>query len=253
VYAGTNVGVYKSTDAGESWHSANKGFPELDIKQTLDVTIQGEQFRYALTYGAPPVYRKSFARNSNWISMSWMVHGPGDSLKYDETTGELILFTKNHTYRSKDGGVRWDVPVLSYTSICNLAVSAPFSSNRQNPEMWTLEVDISGDVCFEDKAVDLLYKRPPYVSLQLVSSHYPCDRSIPYWSTNWERYLKGILQIPRDKLQENKDYMLYIEVRDFQKNVQVGYSMVNPNKDQNVTITVNPVLYLPCSDLKDQD
>ena len=41
---------------------------------------------------------------------------------------------------------------------CSRVLTAQISSNRQNPEMWTLEVDISGDVFFEDKAVDLLTK-----------------------------------------------------------------------------------------------
>jgi len=237
VYAGTNVGLYKSTDAGDSWRS-------VEIKQTLDVTISGEQFRFALTKGRPPVYRKSSTRNSNWLPISWRIYESGDSLSYDKSRGELILFTENSTYRSKDGGLRWDVPRISYAPVRSLPVPAP--SKPGGGDNWVLAVSIRGDVFFEDAAVDSFYKRPPFVSLQLVSPDYPCDHSTPIWSTNWERYLTGIVEIPWDSLPENNDYLLYVEVRDFQKNVQVGTATVKPEKDRKVTIDISPDFYLPC-------
>ena len=58
VYAGTNVGVFKSTDAGKTWYSANRGFPTLPIKQSLDVDILGIRYQYVLTEKGPQIYRR---------------------------------------------------------------------------------------------------------------------------------------------------------------------------------------------------
>ena len=248
VYAGSNIGIYKSTDGGATWQSANIGLPELAIKQTFDFTIEGEKFRYALTDGIPPVFRKSLSGNSNWMSVSWMLYETVNALRYEKSKGELILNTGQRTYRSNDGGLRWDVPMISYAPVRSLSIAEPASDNPHTSKMWTLKVDIRGDVFFEDMAVDSLYQRPPYVSLQLVSSGYPCDGSIPIWTENWQRYLQGKLQIPRTEIEEKQDYILYIEIRDFQKNVRVGYAAVDPQKDDSVSVNVSPELCLPCLD-----
>jgi hypothetical protein len=45
---------------------------------------------------------------------------------------------------------------------------------------------------------------------------------------------------------QDGEYLLYIEVRDFQKNVQVGYKPVSLYTDDSVVVDVSPNTYLPC-------
>jgi photosystem II stability/assembly factor-like uncharacterized protein len=246
VYAGTNVGMYKSYDGGETWISVNRGFPEREIRDTVTVWIGNELFEYAVVAGRPAVYRRSVTNNTGWVSMSWQLYDDGESIAHDPQTGELILQTPNGEVRSSDGGFRWDIPRVTYAPVVSLSVEAPFSGDRNDPYTWTLDVELTGNVFFEDSLVDPLYQRPPYVSIQLVSDGYPCDKSVPVWEKNFERYLKGIVQIPKEKLSTNKNLMLYAEVRDFQRNVLIGSASVSRSRDSSVTIHVAPDVLPPC-------
>lgn len=244
VYAGTNVGVYKSYDGGETWISVNRGFPAREVKQVITVEFDNELFEYAVVRGRPAVYRRSVTHNTDWVSMSWMLYEDGDSISYDAESGRLILETPNGRITSSDGGFRWSVPEVNYAPIVNLPVAAPSTRDRDDPQKWTLHVELSGNVFFEDSLVDLLYQRPPYVSLQLVSTDYPCDGSTPVWERNWDRYLKGTIRIPKELIQSGA-YMLYVEIRDFQRNTVVGYSYVTKS-DEKIIVTVHPDTLPPC-------
>jgi len=244
VYAGTNVGIYKSYDGGESWISANRGFPVREVKQIISVELDNELFEYAVVRGRPAVYRRSVTHNTDWVSMSWMLYEDGESISHDKESGLLILETPNGQITSSDGGFRWSVPEVTFAPIVNLPVEAPFRGDRNDPHMWTPDVELSGNVFFEDPLVDPLYQRPPYVSLQLVSTGYPCDGSTPVWEGNWDRYLKGTIRIPKELIQSDA-YMLYVEIRDFQRNTVVGYSYVTKS-DEKITVTVHPDTLPPC-------
>jgi photosystem II stability/assembly factor-like uncharacterized protein len=246
VYAGTNVGMYKSYDGGKTWISVNRGFPEREVKQVLPVAIGDEQFEYAVVTGRPAVYRRSVTGGTDWISMSWMLYADGESISYYEPSGDLVLRTPDGEFRSSDGGFRWDVPAITFAPVVNLPVEAPFGGDRDDPALWTLDISLRGDVFFEDSLVDPLYQRPPYVSIQLVSSTYPCDKSEPVWETTLDRYLRGTIQIPRALLTTRDAYMFYVEVRDFQRNVSVGTAPVSPATDSYVEIYVAPDTLPPC-------
>ena len=244
VYAGANVGVYKSVDGGEHWQAANNGFPPRTITQTLDATVKGKSYHFALVTGTPAVYRRS-PGESEWLPLGWLLREPGDSLTFDSGTGTLILHTPARQYRSTDGGLRWDTPEISYAPVRSLPVAAPMPEYRES-EVWQIDLEIHGEVFFEDAAVDSMYQQPPYVSLQLLPPGYPCDGSVPVWQGNWERNLKGRVHIPRDALQPGQHYLFYAEVRDFQKNVQAGFAIVQPQIGNTVTLTVAPNTVLPC-------
>jgi photosystem II stability/assembly factor-like uncharacterized protein len=246
IYAGTNVGMYKSYDAGETWISVNRGFPPRTVKQILPVSIDGEDFHYALVLGRPAVYRRPITGNTDWISMSWLLYADGDSLGYDPAGNELILYTKDGEIRSTDGGFRWNTDEIQFATVVSPVLEAPVDNVAPDIETFALDIEITGDVFFDDSLVDPLYRRPPYVSLQLVTDGYPCDNSVPVWEKNFERHLKGTVYIPRTAMKTGKSYMLYAEVRDFQRNTLVGFTQVTPEARARVRINISPKHYPPC-------
>jgi photosystem II stability/assembly factor-like uncharacterized protein len=246
VYAGTNVGMYKSYDGGATWLPVNSGLPERELKQIKEVAIDGENYAYAVVHGRPAVYRRSLTKGTDWQSMSWLLYVDGDSLVYNSETKELILYTANGEVRSTDGGFRWSTDEIRFTPIRNLALEAPFDGDRLVRDLLTIDFEITGDIFFEDSLVDPLYRRPPYVSMQLVTEDYPCDRSSPVWERNFERYLKGTIQIPRTHLQDGNKYMLYVEIRDFQRNTLIGFTPVTLESGDRLNVDVRPERFLPC-------
>lgn len=244
VYAGTNDGIYKSTDAGATWRSVNHGLPELPVRKKYQFEIAGKPFEFALTAQGPVLFRRQLT-DTTWLNVSWCLPDTADFLEYDANRDELVLHVADSVFRSPDAGLRWYPDKVAYTPITSAVETAPFTGNRNDPSLWTLEVEITGNVFFDDEYVLPFYKRPPFVSLQLVTPNYPLDRSVPLWSANWERYLKGTLQIPRQIL-ENRDYLLYLEVRDFQRNTLIGYQRIHPQKDRQVQIQVDEKMLLPC-------
>ncbi len=246
VYAGTNIGIYKSFDGGESWIAVNNGFPERKILQILDAEIDEKKFQYALVEGRPAVYRREVTEKEDWLPMSWLLYEEGDSIWYDADAQVLSLRTPKGVIRSYDGGFRWDIESVSYAAAIAPSPRDPVCKSNTDPSHAKLRVKIVGDVFFQDTLVDPLYRRPPYVSLQLVTSNYPCNRSEPLWSGNWESSLDGCLSIPGAVFSGGRDYILYVEVRDFQRNTLVGYTPVDPDSDDVLVVRVDPAIFPPC-------
>ncbi len=245
VYAGTNCGIYKSTDAGATWTGANQGFPAKEVKQRLTVTTGGSRYEFALTSGRPAVYRRSLSSDNSWTPVSWMIHEEGDNLVWKKKTNELILYAGEKTYTSTNAGLRWGTSHVPYTEIQSPVEEAPFEGDRDDPQMWTLDVTLQGKVFFTDSLVLPYYRRPPFVSIQVVSPDYPLDGSAPIWETNWDHYLKGTLQIPRDRLKDYDTVLLYLEVRDFQRNTLVGTAELDPEHHSQVAIPLSEHHVLP--------
>ncbi|MCC5835655.1 MAG: hypothetical protein JJU20_13050 [Opitutales bacterium] len=246
VYAGTNVGMYRSEDGGESWTSINRGFPEREILDTLELEIEDEWFEYAVVQGRPAGYRRSLSAGSDWLPMGWLLYTDADAIDFDDASGALLLNTPGGIVRSYDGGFRWELPAVEYAPVVNLPVRAPEAADPERGDIWSLDVSIEGDIFFEDQLVNPLYQRPPYVSLQLVSPEYPCDGSVPLWEGNFERYLNGTIQIPEDRVASGENYLLYVEVRDFQRNVLVGAESLSAMETSSVRIQVSPNRLAPC-------
>ncbi len=240
VYAGTNVGMYRSEDGGATWVSINRGFPEREILDTLEVEIEGERFEYVVVKGRPAVYRRSLSPGSDWLPMGWLLYTGADAIDYDDQTGALLLNTPGGVVRSYDGGFRWELPAVTYAPVVNLPVRAPEAAGPDLENVWRVDVRIEGDVFFEDQLVNPLYQRPPYVSLQLVRPGYPLDGSRPLWEGHFERHLRGTLHIPLDLLEPGESCRLYVEVRDFQRNVVVGSASLRALETPVVEVQVSP-------------
>ena len=244
VYAGTNVGLYKSPDAGATWLSANRGFPVREIRQTCRATIDGEEFEYAVVTGQPAVFRRSLTRHTDWVSMSWMLYEPADAIRYDATAGELVLQTPHGERRSRDGGFRWDVPAVEFAPR-HADAPPPETAGAPDADSQTLRVEIAGASVIDDTQVDPLYRRPPYISLQIVTPGYPRDRSAPLWSANWDRTLSGRIAVPRSILSAHRDALLYVEVRDFQRNTLTGAAPLPRDPAEILRVRVSPTALLP--------
>jgi len=246
VYAGTNVGMYRSENGGATWVSINRGFPERDILDTLELEIKDERFEYAVVKGRPAVYRRSMSSGSDWLPMGWLLYTGADAIDYEDETGALLLNTPGGVVRSYDGGFRWDVPAVKYTSVVNMPEQAPEVADPEPGDVWSVDVSITGDVFFEDQLVNPLYQRPPYVSLQLVSLNYPSDGSIPLWSGNFDRHLRDTIHIPLDLVKPGECYQLYVEVRDFQRNVLVGSVRLRSGETSRAEVQVAQNWIFPC-------
>lgn len=246
VYAGTNVGMYRSEDGGKTWVSINRGFPEREILDSLELEIDDKWFEYAVVQGRPAVYRRNISTGSDWLPMGWLLYTDADGIDYEDDSGALLLNTPSGIVRSYDGGFRWDLPAVKYAPVVNLPVQAAAPAIVPDEDVWTLAVSIIGEVFFEDQLVNPLYQRPPYVSLQLVSPDYPCDGSVPLWEGNLDRYLRGTVKIPLNRVEGGDVYQLYVEVRDFQRNVLIGSASVQARETLGVQVEVSDEGLPPC-------
>jgi photosystem II stability/assembly factor-like uncharacterized protein len=106
LYAGTNKGIYKSTNGGEEWYPINTGLTELDASAIyIDPTTP--QKLYALVWNG--AIFKSVNGGGLWekiipnlLDPRWM------ELAIDPTTPNVLFAgTKFGVYRSADGGWTW--------------------------------------------------------------------------------------------------------------------------------------------------
>ena len=118
----------------------------------------------------------------------------------------------------------------------------------KNPDVFISPIEGGPNLAITNAAVPneepLLdfYKRPPFISIQLVEPGYPENGSAPLWSTQWERRLVGSIEVP-EKWQ-NREADIYVEVRDFHQGTRVGRAPYQgPN--QTTVIRVEPLGSIP--------
>lgn len=213
LYAGTNVGIYRSTDGGENWTGANCGLPTREVRQTLDVTLDGQAWRYAVVAGQPAVFRRPWATEGDWTPLAWLLYRDATALRWDDARHSLVLTTPEGEVRSRDGGLRWELPEVPYAE--RAEVSPPGDSAPVN-------LVIKGAAPPDDRLVDPLYRRPPHVSLQWVRPGYPADGSTPLHRVHWDNALHGWVDLPGGLAEAEPALEVYVEVRDFQDGTQVG-------------------------------
>ena len=240
VYAGTNVGLYRSRDHGATWEPCNRGLPERQILDTCTAEIEGEMFEYAVVRGRPAVFRRSITRESDWVSMSWMLYEEGQSIRFDPSEGSLFLETDKGTRRSDDGGFRWELEPTLYVDQTLVAAAASVVSPGGVPKgQRGISVMITGAPELDDAVVDPLYQRPPYVSLQIVGPGYPHDGSVPVWSGHWDQHLSGTMVLPEASIRSDGDLWLYVEVRDFQWGTRTGRVRIDDSPGAVLTVEVS--------------
>jgi photosystem II stability/assembly factor-like uncharacterized protein len=229
VYAGSNVGMYKSTDAGKSWHAINIGFREEKIKKKINVKSDEGEIQFAISENHPFVFRKT--ENEQWTSAGWLLSDygikTGNDIYFDDTKKELVLVSDKGNIISKDYGFRWsDKKSFIKFAYAKSAVKELKLDNPNFNNNYVVTVNLTGDVFFDDTLVDSLYRKPPYISLQIVEVGYPYNQTVPAWSINIDDCLKSTVEIPKASINLNKKYYLYAEVRDFQKNYKTAFSKI---------------------------
>lgn len=109
VLVGTNIGIFKTIDAGESWLETNIGLYNLDIS-----VIRSDPFNYHVLYAGTQngIFKSTNAGESwdEWFEESGglehtditdLVINPADSKK-------LYVATQNEIFLSEDGGDSWN-------------------------------------------------------------------------------------------------------------------------------------------------
>ena len=245
VYAGTNWGIFKSIDGGASWTIKNSGFPERELVGVISFNFNEEVFEIGIDKNHRYLFRCSITNRTDWTYMSrFLYYDSLDSLAYDESQQVLTCFTSDGNVQSLDAGYTWDVPRFEYANLPSHHQQAPFMGNRNAPDLFTFDVYLSGDVFFDDAYIDGLYRRPPYIKLQMVTAGYPFDNSTPLLTFSLDYYLLSTIQIPKHFFNANQEYILFADVRDFQRNRQFGYSAL-PRQSSLITIEMAPELSLP--------
>lgn len=127
LYAGSyGTGIYKSTDASETWVQVNNGLITTQSRNVNQLLLTGTILYSASDDG---IY-KSTDGGSNWVKKSTgLIVGGGALYLFTESIFENngVLFTGAYTgiYRSTDGSESWQV-----TNISGSAVMAQFFINH---------------------------------------------------------------------------------------------------------------------------
>ncbi|MEZ5275595.1 MAG: hypothetical protein R3F07_04355 [Opitutaceae bacterium] len=238
VYAGTNVGIYRSRDAGAAWESCNRGLPVREILATCRGRVGDELFEFAAVRGRPGVFRRSLTHESDWVSISWILYEEARSIRFEPGSEALVIETGNGERRSRDGGLRWNVPSVDFAPTESAPASGgPVEAPTNGKNVFAIR--ITGAPVPDDSLVDPLYQRPPYVSLQLVHPGYPGDGSAPLWSGHWDRILAGTLEIPPETIPTDRPIILYVEVRDFQWGTRTGSAVLATSPEAVTVVHVN--------------
>lgn len=236
LFAGSNVGFFQSFDGGKTWIPANEGLPERKVLQNFEAVIDGQPYAFARVAGGNPVYRRPLGKEPEapWRNMSWMINTGASGLRWEERTETLVLTTTDGgELRSRDGGFRWSVPEVAY-----IGLEVLYEAGEQPPEAGPGDLVIQNAVVPDPEPLLHWYKRPPFISIQLVGTGYPEDGSTPLWQTNWESRLSGPLAIPEGL--NTRGTRLYVEVRDFQGGTRAGSAPFS-GKEAVTAVVVQPV------------
>ncbi|HEX7771764.1 MAG TPA: SBBP repeat-containing protein, partial [Pyrinomonadaceae bacterium] len=103
IYADTSAGIFKSTNASESWTKVNTGIPDFHSVNSITIDPVHNQVYAATTSGV----RKMVAGNNPWIDIGNLSFDVL-SVAFDPTNASVLYAaTANHIKKSTDSGNTW--------------------------------------------------------------------------------------------------------------------------------------------------
>lgn len=222
VFAGTNVGIYRSFNGGETWESCNRGLPSRTVIATTAGIVNGQRFEWSLCKGSPAVYRRSPDQGSDWVSVSWLLYESATAIRFETVSEMLVIETANGERQSRDGGLRWDItPTIYEEKPISPSLVSSVDSLDLDQEFQRRVININGAPEIDDSVIEVMYQRPPYVYLAITTPGYPTDGSVPWWTGSLEKDLSGQVRIPRRVMLNDAPMVMRVEVRDFQYGTRI--------------------------------
>lgn len=108
IWAGTQGGLYKSTNNGASFSSSSSGIPSSS--QISEIFVTGNTIFARKASNTDPLYR-SIDNGSTWqlknAGLTWTVSAPFSVSNMTQIGNTLFIGTSNGTYQSTDNGDNW--------------------------------------------------------------------------------------------------------------------------------------------------
>jgi len=126
LYAATNIGVFKSTNAGSSWTPINTGLPTVLVR-ALAMDLQSPETLYAGLEGG--AIFKTTNEGATWIAVNTGLEVSRiNTLAVDPETPTIVYAATFHgVFKTVDGGAQWSRTTFSSTRIFSVAVNSSAS------------------------------------------------------------------------------------------------------------------------------
>ena len=114
LYAGTDGGVFKSTNAGVNWTKMNKGLKTTKVRALIIDPANASALYAGTTKG---IYKTADA-GTNWTSLTNGIGLPTINSLLIDPTSSLVLYagTTNGLFRSADAGASWSLSQSNLTA-----------------------------------------------------------------------------------------------------------------------------------------
>ena len=114
LYAGTDGGVFKSTNAGVNWSKMNKGLKTTKVRALVIDPANASALYAGTTKG---IY-KSIDAGTNWTGLTNGINRPSINSILIDPSSSLIVYagTTNGLFRSADAGASWSLSQSNLTA-----------------------------------------------------------------------------------------------------------------------------------------
>jgi photosystem II stability/assembly factor-like uncharacterized protein len=158
LYAATNIGVYKSTDAAAHWSAVNSGLPFTPLINTLALDPQNSNVLYATTYESWPIAGGQIFRTTDG-GRSWsMMNTAWDAALFDVALVSIDPQNAGTLYVAVSlFDCSWDVCPSDYWERVKAEPGPGIFKSADRGQSWVKVDWPSGLVTFDPKNPNTLY------------------------------------------------------------------------------------------------